>query len=181
MFTERLNQRKEKILELENRRKVFEIVKKYSGCHFREIERRSSIPYGTLKYHLNFLVKRGLLICKKEDNSLRYFPSDFHAENVELLSILRQNNLRKIILFILTNKNCGHEDIVRFMKLSPSTVSWHLKKLISRGVIVASRNGRKTFYVVSTDREEIMKLLITYQRSFLDSLVDRVVEMWEVR
>ena len=42
------------------------------------------------------------------------------------------------------------------------------------------RKGRKTTYLLKVEKDEIIKLLITYQTSFMDALVDRVVEMWEV-
>ena len=181
MFTESSNKKKEKVLELETRRKVYEIVKKYSGCHFRDIERKSNIPYGTLRYHLNFLVKHGLLIYKKEDNTVRYFPREFQLENIKLLTFLRQTTIRKIILFILTNENCQHKDIIRFVRLSPSTVSWHLNKLVTASIVAPKRVGRKIKYKIATDKKEIIKLLITYKESFLDSLVNKAIEMWEIR
>jgi len=43
----------------------------------------------------------------------------------------------------------------------------------------SDRKGRKTFYDV-VDKQEIVNLLISYRESFLDSLVDRFVEMWDV-
>ena len=175
------NIKTEGILELENRRKIFEIVKKYSGCHFREIERKSDIAHGTLKYHLNFLNKHGLIIQKKDNNTIRYFPKDFQASKTNLLSFLRQSSLRKIILYVLMNENCSHEEISRFVQLSPSTISWHLNKLLSAGVIGRKRRGRKTQYVIAIDKNEIIKLLITYKDSFLDSIVNKAIEMWELR
>jgi predicted transcriptional regulator len=176
-----LSNKKEKILELESRKRVYEIVKKNSGCHFREIERRSKIPHGTLKYHLHFLVKHNLLIEKKENNNLRYFPRETEIKNLILLGILRQATLRKIILFVLISENCNHEDITNFIKLSSSTTSWHINKLLRAGIIASQKDGRKTKYKILTDKNEIIKLLITYKESFLDSLVNRVVEMWEIR
>ena len=43
------------------------------------------------------------------------------------------------------------------------------------------KKGRKTFYNILIDKNEIINLLITYKGSFLDSLVDRVIEMWEIK
>ncbi len=181
MLAENLNKKKEKILELETRRKIYYLVKKQSGCHFREIERISGIQYGTLKYHLNFLTRHGLIISKKDNNNLRYFPSDFRPENIKPLSLLRQKALRKIILFLMMNESANHEEIARFIHLSPSTVSWHLNKLIKEGIITSEKSGRKNKYKISIDKEEIVKLLIVYKESFFDSLVSKVVEMWEVK
>ena len=73
MSLDKLNERSERILELEKRREIFDIVRKNSGCHFREIERRSKIAHGTLKYHLGFLARHGLIVEKKDGNNVRYF------------------------------------------------------------------------------------------------------------
>ncbi len=179
MLTE--SKKKEKILELENRRKIYEIVRQFSGCHFREIERKSRISHGTLKYHLNFLIKHQLIIGEKENNHLRYFPKNFQPENIKLLSLLRQKSIRKIILFLVINENSSHNSITRFVILSPSTISWHLNKLVKAGILISEKSGRKAKYKLVADKDEIIKLLVAYKESFLDSLVDRVVEMWDIK
>ena len=34
-------------------------------------------------------------------------------------------------------------------------------------------------YTLDIEKERIMKLLISYQESFLDSVVNKAIEMWE--
>lgn len=167
-----------KLLELESRRRIYDIVRAHAGSHFREIERKSGLPPGNVKYHLSYLSRHGLIKEEKDGNNLRYFPNEIKSENKKLLGFLRQNTIRNIMLSLLINDNCNHEQIVRIVNLSPSTVSWHLKKLEESGMIESSREGRKTFYRLLVDKEEILRLLITYRESFLDSLVDRVIETW---
>ena len=181
MTYEYLNEKNKKILELKNRREVYELVKKYSGCHFRELERKSKLSTGVLNYHLDFLAKHDLIKQEKDGNNIRYFLTNIHFENRKLLSILRQESIRKIILFILTNNNCHHEDIVRFVNLSPSTVSWHLKKLLRNDIVIQVKEGRKTTYKLLIHEDEIVRLLIFYKESFLDSLVNKTIEMWEIK
>jgi len=169
-----------KVLELNTRKRIYYLVKKYAGCHFRDIERKSKIPASSLKYHLNYLTKHKLILEEKDGNNLRFFPKEFNTSNKVLLGFLRQDSIRKILIFLLINGKSNHEGIVRFVNLSPSTVSWHLKKLLSKSVIKANKDGRTTKYNLSIDKNEIMNLLITYQESFLDSLVNKAVEMWEI-
>ena len=180
MSPEFLDERDKKILELNARKKIYTIVKKFAGCHFREIGRISKLPAETVKYHLGYLTKHGLIVKIKEGNNLRYFPRDFNPENKKLMSLLRQKSMRNILLFVLIHNNCNHRQIVDYAKLSPSTISWHLKKLEESNIIGFIRKGRKTYYNVLMDKKEIINLLITYQESFLDSMVDRVIEMWNI-
>ena len=180
MSPEFLDGKESKILDLNLRKKIYDITKKFAGCHFREIGRLSRLPTGTVKYHLDYLAKHGLITSSKEDRNLRYFPRDFSSGNKKLMGLLRQKSIRKILLFVLMHDNCNHEQIVNYVKLSPSTISWHLRKLEESKAISSRKKGRKTYYSVLADKEEIVKLLIIYKESFLDSLVDSVVEMWDI-
>ena len=84
------------------------------------------------------------------------------------------------LLFLVMNKQGSFEEVARFVHLSASTVSWHLKKLRMKHVIEIARVGKKTNYKLAIAPEHIMRLLITYRESFLDSLVDKVVALWDV-
>ena len=63
--------------------------------------------------------------------------------------------------------------------LETSAVSWHLKKLEDANIIGFVKKGRKTHYNLLSDKNEIMNLLIVYQESFFDNIVDNLVEMWD--
>ena len=126
MSLEFLNEKDKKVLELDARRKVYEIVKKFAGCHFREIERKSKLSTGSVGYHLGYLNKNGLIKEERERNNIRYFPKEFKPENKKLLGLLRQRSIRRILIFMITNKTHNHKQIVKFVKLSPSTVSWQM-------------------------------------------------------
>jgi predicted transcriptional regulator len=171
---------KDKILELGTRKKIYNVVKEHAGCHFRDLERKSNLPASSIKYHLNYLAKYGLIQEKKDGNNIRYFPKEFNPENKMLLGLLRQKSPRKILLFILANKKCSHNDIVKFTNLSPPTVTWHLKKLENKGIISSNINGRNKTYKIIANENEIMDLLITYKESFFDLLVDNIVETWDL-
>jgi len=175
-----LDENEKKALELDARRKIYDAVRKFAGCHFREIERKSGLSTGFIKYHLNHLTKHGLIKEERDGNNLRYYPREFGSENKKLLGLLRQKSIRKIILFVMTHNNCSHEQIARYVGLSPSTVSWHLKKLGEFSIVGFKKQGRKAAYTILTDKEKIINLLITYKQSFLDSMVDSVIEMWEL-
>ena len=179
-MSEIFSERGKKALELDVRRKIYELVRKSAGSNFREIARKSNLPIGTARYHLHFLVKHDLISSEGSGKTIRYFPQGVSSDNKKLLSLLRQLSIRGILLFILTNNNCNHDQIVKSIKLSPSTVSWHLKKLANEDIIKSIKKGRKTVYLLNIDKEEIMKLLITYRESFIDSLVDNVIDMWNV-
>ncbi len=180
MTDEFFDETEKKVLELETRKKVYDIVKKFAGIHIREIERKSNLSTGSVTYHLNYLSKKGLIEERKDGNNTRYFTKGFQSENKKLISFLRQKSIRRILICLLTNEKCNHEQIVQFVKVSPSTITWHLNKLEQKNIIGYVKDGRKKFYNILIDKNEIIKLLITYQETFFDKLVDNVIEMWDV-
>lgn len=170
---------KERVLELDVRRDIYRLVQRYAGCHFREIERKSGLSTGSITYHLDYLVRNHLIKREKEGNNLRYFPENFRSSDIKLMGFLRQKSVRKILLHILMNEKCNHEQVVGSVSLSPSTVTWHLKKLEDTGIVESVKEGRFKSYKINIEKEDVIKLLIIYKESFLDTIVDRVIEMWE--
>jgi predicted transcriptional regulator len=178
MNGEYLNETEKKVLELETRRRLYDVVKQHAGCHFREIERMSQLSTGSATYHLHYLVKKGLLEEVRDRKNKRYFTKEVPSKNKKLLSLLRQKSIRRIMLCLLINKKCNHETLSTFAQLSPSTTSWHMQKLEQEHIVGFVKLGRKKYFTLLIDKNEIMNLLITYQQSFVDTLVDNVIEMW---
>ena len=172
--------KQKRILEVDLRREIYNLVKKNAGSHFRDIERKSGLAVGTVSYHLNFLKKHGLITEEKDGKNIRYFPREFKTKNKKIMTFLRQKSTRDILLQILINKKCTHDAITKNIQISPSTVSWHTKKLLENNIIVTKKEDKKTQYRIATDEKELMNLLITYQKTFLDTMVDNVIEMWEL-
>lgn len=168
----------EGVLAIKARRVIFDVVQHNPGCHFREIQRRSRLSTGSTHHHLGYLQKQGMVKMEKESNAIRYFPLSFNQDNKKIMALLRQKSLRRILLFLAGDDPCTHREIVAFTKLSPSTVSWHLKRLESAGAIKSAPKGRNSWYSLTGSRDQIVRMLIAYRESFLDTLVERAIDMW---
>lgn len=164
-------------LELETRRSIYDCIKEFPGIHLREIQRKLEMPMGLLEYHLLFLERNRLVSFEKEDRYKRFYPSKSGIKNKAILSLLRQDIPRKIIILLLEGETARHGDLLGHLEISPSTLSFHLKKMVKAKVVHQEKKGRTRSYSV-IDRETVIETLITYQDSFLDELVDRFAEMW---
>jgi len=173
-------EKNKEVLDLESRNKIYHLVSKNAGSHLRELERKSRISYSTLKYHLHYLTRKGLIVEKKGEGNSRFFIKEVSTEDIETLSMLRQKNMRKILIYLAANKKTKLAELEQFTKLSASTISWYLNRLIKKRVVEKTADRRNVTFELSSDREEIKRILISYRESFLDNLVDKVVEMWEV-
>ncbi len=170
---------KEAVLELESRRKIYNIIESSPGLHFRELQRRAEAAYGSLQYHIEYLIKKGLVIEKKEDDYSRYFSKDFESTmEREVMALLRQKTVRRILMFFIEKPNSRNKDVSKYLNISPSTASWHIHRLLKSGSLSQQTvEGEKSFFL--TDADMISRLLITYKSTFMDTIVDRFVEVWE--
>ncbi len=169
---------KDDVLELESRRDIFEHISKFPGCYMREVQKVLDMPTGQLEYHLNYMERKGLISGELTGNKKRYYVDDeVNYPDRKILGILRQDIPRKIILILLKGGECGFSEIANEFDVSKSTVSFHLKKMKDRGIIVSRKEGRRKIYSCKDD-EKIAQVLITYKSSFLDDAVDRFVETW---
>ncbi len=162
-------------LELENRKRIFECIRGSPGLHFREIQRRTTLPIGVLEYHLNYLVDRSIISLDKRESFSRYYPGvQMGQDKQRILSSLRQEIPRGVILFLLSNPGSTHGDVLKNFTISGGTLSYHIKKLVSKGVVRLDKVGRESRLTV-IDPDKVADLLIVYRRTFLDKLVDEFV------
>jgi len=167
-------------LALGARNKIYKAINKSPGLHFRELQRRTKIATGSLQYHLDFLMKRHIIKAVKKGKFVRYYSTRGTqlGEDEQTIALLRQPSLRKIILFLLTKKRANNEKIAAAVDLSPSTVSWHMLKLVQGNLVEKRRVGRKTFFYI-VEGERTAEILSSYKKSFLDEMVDSFVELWD--
>ena len=93
---------KNDVLNLKTRRKIYYLIHEHPGLHLREISRKTNISFGGLRYHLDFLLKKELIVTKSNGRYIRYYaPHKIGKKDQELLEILRQEIPRKIILLLL--------------------------------------------------------------------------------
>jgi predicted transcriptional regulator len=168
-------------LELEARRKIYKLVEKNPGLHFREIQRRLGVAVGSLQYHLGYLEKEHLIKASKHGKFRRYFTTKQRGlgESQQEMNVLRKESTRKIILFLQQRKRAAtNRQIAKAIGLTPSTTSFHLNSLIAAEVIEKRRSGRRSLFSLK-EKAKTAGLLVSYQKSFLDELVDNFVDVWQ--
>jgi predicted transcriptional regulator len=171
---------KQEALFLDTRQRIYNLIEQNPGLHFREVQRRTGLAVGSLQYHLGYLAKKQIIRIEKNGKFTRYYSvaGPQLGESQSTMSLLRQESLRKIMIFLLTKKRANNTRIAEALGLSPSTISWHLDKLVKAGLIEKKRKGRKIFYKV-INSEQVASILREYKKSFFDELVDNFVDVWD--
>jgi predicted transcriptional regulator len=168
----------EAALELDTRRRIFEFLEKVPGAHFREIHRRLDIPTSVVEYHLKYMEDRDMLVSRMEGRYKRYYVQGrMGSSDKTLLSMLRQKVPRRIIMHVALNPGVNHRDLTDAVGISPSTLSYHMKKLLGKEVLRQVREGRENRYWV-VDEDAVGQALLTYKESFLDEVVDSFAQTW---
>jgi len=170
----------EDLLKLKIRNIIYRFILENPGLHFRELVRKLNIPKTTLSYHLRYLEKNELLVTKKEGRYVRYFISK-NIDNKEkiILNIIRQETTRNILLYIVVMVCASQNEIAKELAIYPTTVKFHLKKLLKSDLIEPAyiKNGIVyTCYsnhailkrdpikneIIYTSKQRIYKFLIKY-------------------
>lgn len=145
----------------------------------REIGRDLEIPMGTLEYHLHFLVKADLLTTRQDPRYTRYFATgDLSRRDKDILAVLRQKVPRQIAAYLLLTPESSHGALLTKFALAPSTLSFHIKKLVGAGIISQEKVGRENLYRV-VEPELVSRVLIQHRASFFDDVIDRFADVWQ--
>ena len=169
---------KGRFLELETRKKIYASIKNRPGIYLRELERETGFALGQLTYHLSILVKADLVKEETAGRFKRYYPLGLNVYERKILSLVRQPNLRRIIILVLENGKITNKDLSKKISLSPATISWHIQNLKNANLIHNETKGNETYYSL-VDEDEIVKVLIAYRESFLDKIVDEFIRTWD--
>lgn len=164
--------------DIESRKKIYELISNAPGLHMREIHKRLNIPLGTVEYHLMYLEDNDLVIAKEEGRYKRYYPKGVMGSDVRrILSLLRQDIPRRIVIYLLEHPNATFGDISEQFDIAASTLSFHITKLIKKDIVERVKMGRTSLFRVKYP-DMVVKVLIAHKRSFLDELVERFVSTW---
>ncbi len=173
------NMKKSDVLQLDTRRRIYELIFKSPGLHFREIARKLDIRIGVLEYQLDILDKQELIVKKKDGYYTRYFIRDkISPQEKIIISLLRLKVPRHIVLFLYFNPFSCNKDMLNEFDMPPSTLSYYLRKMIRADILKDEVRGRNTFYTIRNPKL-VFKILTAYKSSFFDEMTDRMTELWD--
>ena len=158
--------------------KLLKHIDEYPGIRYRELLRLTDLANGVLTYHLSLLERSTQIrVNRSKAKTTRYYPINITSEESEVIGYIRNERVRRIILFILEHNICTFNEIVDYTNKAPSTISWHLKKLKDAGII-SVQYGQYQLYRV-TNREVVAEILYKYRQSFVEQVVDNYTEIIE--
>lgn len=114
---------------------IISIVEKHPGIKFREIMREAGLKNGVLSYHARKLEQMGSVKIERKSGETRFYPLCVTEKESSLITSLRRDTQRYILLALLENESLSFNDIVDKVKKAPSTVSTFLSKLVDDDIV----------------------------------------------
>ena len=155
-------------LDLEIRRKIYRIIAKNPGVNLSNIAEMLNTSVQLVDYHTLFMFDKELIIAVREGGFKRYYvKGNIGRLDKKLFGILRQESPLKIVLFLLEHPNSKHKEILDNFDFAGSTLTYHLNKLIERGIICFHDSKTKRGYSIINEKEVIRFLVVNRRSAFL--------------
>ncbi|KFM21100.1 transcriptional regulator TrmB protein [Marine Group I thaumarchaeote SCGC AAA799-B03] len=153
---------------------ILDIIDKNPGLSFRDLQRFSGYPMGTLSNSLSNLEKDSKIIVKRSKRRSNYFPRNISPSEFPTLINLRKETSRRIILFLVENQKGTFSEIRNFANKSPSTVSLTLTNLIENNIIRRVSGLRPYFELQNI--QLIHNALMRSEPNTIDKMKDRFAD-----
>jgi len=161
---------------IETRRKIYDLIAKNPGLHQTKIAQMLGMSKSHAEYHLNCLERSNVIQAVVEPGFKRYYVEDIDLglDEKELLAFLHTDVPKNILVLLLRNPNLKHKDILAKFEIAPSTLSYHLTKLVKKGILSVVRYGEEKGYRIINKRQ-VLKLLVSYE---FEGAVDGIKDLW---
>lgn len=131
---------------------IINIIEKNPGIKFREIMRETGLKNGVLSYHTRKLEENGSVKIDRKSGETRFYPLFVTEEESVLITSLRRDTQRYILLSLLEGKPLLFSEIVQKVKKSPSTVSTFLARLVDDKIVeIKIIELKKTYFLKNVD------------------------------
>ncbi|MCE9652193.1 MAG: winged helix-turn-helix transcriptional regulator [Nitrosarchaeum sp.] len=152
---------------------ILEIIHNNPGIQFRELMKQSGMKNGVLSHYVNKIESRGMVKIERNPKQTKFFPLNITNSDQKIISALRKETPKKIILYLMSEGNKGVEFSAIPDKIgkSQSTVSFYLSQLVEDEIISIQIDNRQKKYFVK-DRKSVDGLIESYHPGIVSSAAD---------
>ncbi|MHA1211532.1 MAG: winged helix-turn-helix transcriptional regulator [Candidatus Heimdallarchaeota archaeon] len=138
------------ILQNFNRAQIYALIKNKPGVHFSEIIKNLSLSKGQASWHLSYLVRFDLVRKVKSSQYLLFFPNDGSydqlRDSIAHIIVFKSESREKIFKEIIDEPGITQAKLNKKIKMSQSTIAYHLIILLQEELIIAEKKGRIRHY-----------------------------------
>ena len=165
------------MLELPTRRRIFDFVREHPGASARTIQRGVGMGWGETAYHLDQMLRHGVLHRERGGRRDYYFPAEMLAVDRQLLLCMQSAVERAILVKLARFPGLSFGELVARLGIGKSTLAFHLKFLVALAIVEVDATEATRHYR-SRRPELVLRLYGSYRDSFEDRWVDRFSSAW---
>jgi predicted transcriptional regulator len=159
---------------IQKRNSICAIIEKSPGSCYSDIKKKSGFANGILSHHIKILEKNGHIRVRRENRKTWFFLPESDPKNDFLLIYSKKETYRKILTFLLQEKQATFNEIRTNIGKSPSTTSLALSNLFSRNLIKKTHDFKKKYEI--NDYTHALELLSKEEPKTSDKIKDRFAD-----
>ena len=120
------------------RKRIYEYICNNPGSNFSNISRYTKINRGTLRYHINILIRQNRIIEKKSHGFVTYFQNSNRYSSFEqdFFILVKDGTAKEICKILESSPGISRNDLAKRLSVAASTVSWHMERLTGSGIVM---------------------------------------------
>lgn len=140
-------------LDHPERHTIYELIRGSPGIDLTRIAQTSGINIHTLRYHLDILTSFGKIIVMKDWGIFRYYENHGAYTEIErkIIPYIWNPVAGSILEIIRNDPECTQTTLSEKIGITGPTVGWYMKRFVSDGIVVATRDGRCTRHGLTRD------------------------------
>ena len=158
----------------QKRKKICTIIEENPGYCYCDIQKKLGLVNGILSHHIKILEKNQHIRIRRENRKTWFFPSDSNPKDDFLLIYSKKETYRKILTFLLQEKQADFKEIRQNIEKSPSTTSIALSNLLQRNIIKKTQDFKKRYELY--DYDQALELLSKAEPKTSDKIKDRFAD-----
>jgi len=132
-------------------KKILGIVATNPGICYKELQKNSGFPNGTLSHYVSNMLKDSRIMVKRTSRRSWYFLPETKPMEVDLIISLRKETSKDILSFLMVNGKSSFRDILNSTKRAPATVSLTITHLVELGLIKRIPGTRPKYELIDRD------------------------------
>ena len=97
---------------------IIETIKKNPGIRFSEVMENVGLKNGVLSHYIRKLENTGLIYADRSPRVARFYGSDLNSEEQKLVTKLRQETPKRILIALLNHNELSFKQITATIKKS---------------------------------------------------------------
>ncbi len=135
-------------LRHEDRERALAFVRVNAGATVVELAAHLDISWSTASYHLSVLQREGMLASARSGRHRRFFLVGCGVDR-GAIAVSAHPTAQALLAAIRGSPGATQTDLAAVAGITPSTASWHLKRLAGAGLVTVEKQWRERLYRIS--------------------------------